>query len=80
MADTPQSFRSVEPLQQVEQPVSINQRVDRNKDKPDRKNRQRRPTIPNASVPEERTEDLQDSETPNTSGTKAAGDHIDFRA
>lgn len=80
MADTPQSFRSVESLQQVEQPVSLNQRVDRNKDQPDRRNRQRRPKRPNGSAPEEKAEDLLDSENRNPAGSEPAGDHIDFRA
>jgi hypothetical protein len=80
MADTPQSFRSVEPLQQVEQPVSLNQRVDRNKDQPDRKNRQRRPKNPSASVSEIRTDDMQESGIQNPDSSEVAGDHIDFRA
>jgi hypothetical protein len=80
MADTPQSFRSVEPLQQVEQAVSLNQRVDRNKDQPNRQNRQRRPKNPNAAVPEESAEDPQESGIQNPESTESAGDHIDFRA
>jgi hypothetical protein len=80
MADTPQSFRSVEPLQQVEQPVSLNQRVDRNKDQSDRRNRQRRPKKSNAAVREDLTEDNQESGIQNPESSELAGDHIDFRA
>ena len=80
MADTPQSFRSVEPLQQVEQAVSLNQRVDRNKDQPDRRNRQRRPKKPNASVSEIRADDLQESGIQTPESSELAEDHIDFRA
>jgi hypothetical protein len=80
MADTPQSFRSLEPLQQVEQAVSLNQRVDRNKDQPNRRNRQRRPKNPNAAVPEESAEDQLESGIQNPESSEPAGDHIDFRA
>lgn len=80
MADTPQSFRSVEPLQQVEQPVSLNQRVDRNKDQSDRRNRQRRPKNSNTAVREDRTEDSRETGIPDPENTETAGDHIDFRA
>ncbi len=80
MDDTPQSFRSVEPLQQVEQAVSLNQRVDRNKDQPNRRNRRKRPKNPNAAVPEEVTEDPQETGIRNPESSESAGDHIDFRA
>jgi hypothetical protein len=80
MADTPQSFRSVEPLQQVEQAVSLNQRVDRNKDQPNRRNRQRRPKNPKEAVPEDLAEDQLESGVPNPESSEPAGDHIDFRA
>lgn len=80
MADTPQSFRSVEPLQQVEQAVSLNQRVDRNKDQPNRRNRQRRPKNPNVAVPEDSAEDKKETDIPSPDSTEMAGDHIDFRA
>ena len=80
MADTPQTFRSVEPLQQVEQPVSLNQRVDRNKDRPDRRNRPRRPINTHAEMEEEINQDIEGAESPGVPDSESAGDHIDFRA
>lgn len=80
MADGQQSFRSVEPLHQVEQPEMLNPRVDRNKDQPGRRNRQRRPKNPTVPVPDNPTDDMQNSGIQNPESAESAGDHIDFCA
>ncbi len=80
MADTPQSFRSVEPLRQVEQAVSLNQRVDRNQEQSDRQNRRRRPKKPGGSVSEDQVDLPQNSDNRDPPGSETAEGHIDFCA
>jgi hypothetical protein len=78
MADTPETFRSIEPLQQVEQPVSLNRRVERDNEHPDRQNR--RPKNTKQTKVEAENEEIMDSAIQTESESGTAETHIDFRA
>ncbi len=77
MADTPQSLSPVEPLHQVEQAVSLNQRIERNKEQTNRRNprRRRRPV-----TEEKASGDDTESQEEQSATEELPEGRIDYRA
>jgi hypothetical protein len=77
MADLPQPFSPVEPLHQVEQAVSLNQRVERHKEQANRRNPRRRRK---SETTEETTEAKAETVDEAIATEGPSEGHIDYRA